>query len=241
VATTLTVMQQQRTLRDAWITTMSGLGAVAGEDTLLVGPHAEVLADQLPGPTGGTAPGMATLGVGPVPDGATPTATGFEGGSFDAAVVLSAWETPAGIGPVLEEATRVVRSNGTVWIGDIDAKALTASMPAARLYGLFYRSNQPGAANVRFRYRSADVLGVDAVRAGLRDVTETKADLPVAVIESAADGVEAVRSGIWPGTEAVDPASLDRLLEQTDRALQPPTRFPIVLTLPWIIVRGTRP
>jgi len=233
-------MQQQRTLRDAWISTMNDLGAADGEDTLLVGPHAEVLADQLPGPTGGAALGVATLGVGPVPDGATPTATGFEADSFDSAVLLSAWENPAGIGCVAEEAMRVVRSDGTVWIGDIDAKALTSSMPAARRYGLFYRSHPQAAADARFRFRSADVLGVDAVRAGLRDVVEAKADLPVAVIGSAADGVEAVRSGIWPGTDSLEPTALDHLLQRTHESLQPPTRFPIVLTLPWIIVRGRR-
>jgi hypothetical protein len=234
-------MQQQRTLRDAWISTMNALGAASGADTLLIGPHAEVLADQLPGPTGGAALGVATLGVGPIPNGAMATATGFDESSFDSAVLLSAWKTPAGIASVLEEAMRVVRSDGTVWIGDIDAKALTSSMPAARLHGLLYRSDPKVAADARFRFRSANVLGVDAVRAGLRDVTETKADLPVAVIGSAADGVEAVRSGIWPGTNDLDPASLDRLLERTDESLQAPTRFPVVLTLPWIIVRGTRP
>jgi hypothetical protein len=234
-------MQQQRTLRDAWISTMNGLGAASGADTLLIGPHAEVLADQLPGPTGGTALGVATLGVGPIPDGATATATGFDECSFESAVLLSAWETPAGIGSVVAEAMRVVRTDGTVWIGDIDAKALTLSMPAARRYGLFYRNEPGAAAAARYRFRAADVLGVDAVRAGLRDVTETKVDLPIAVIESAADGVEAVRSGIWPGTNTLSPSALDRLLERTDESLQPPTRFPIVLTLPWIIVRGQRP
>ena len=220
---------------------MNDLGAVRGVDTLLIGPHAEVLADELPGPTGGTSPGVAVLGVGPVPDGATTTSTGFNVDLFDAAVILSAWETPAGVASVVEEAMRVVRAGGTVWLGDIDAKALTSSMPAARRYGLFYRSDPPVADAARFRYRTADVLGVDAVRAGLRDVTETKADLPAAVIDSAADGVEAVRSGIWPGTDALDPTSLDRLLQRTDESLQPPTRFPIVMTLPWIVVRGQRP
>lgn len=234
-------MQQQRTLRDAWISTLNDLGATGGAGTLLIGPHAEVLADQLPGPTGGMAFGVATLGVGPVPDGATPSETGFEEDSFDAAVILSAWETPAGVDSVVEEAMRVVRPGGAVWLGDLDAKALTDSMPAARCYGLFYRSGPQAAADARFRYRAADGLGVDAVRAGLREVTETKADLPVAVIGSAAEGVEAVRSGIWPGTETLDPASLDRLLERTDALFQPPTRFPVVMTLPWIIVRGRRP
>ena len=220
---------------------MNDLGAAGGVDTLLIGPHAEVLADEFPGPTGGTSPGVAALGVGPVPDGANPTSTGFGEDSFDAAVILSAWETPAGVSSVVEEAMRVIRQGGTVWLGDIDAKALTSSMPAARRYGLFYRSDPQVADAARSRYRTADVLGVDAVRAGLRNVTETKADLPVAVIDSAADGVEAVRSGIWPGTGSLDAVSLDRLLERMDQSLQPPTRFPIVLTLPWIIVRGQRP
>lgn len=220
---------------------MIDLGAARGTDSLLIGPHAEVLADQLPEPTGGMASGVATLGVGPVPVGATPSETGFDADSFDSAVILSAWETPAEVGSVVEEAMRVVRSDGTVWLGDIDAKALTGSMPAARRYGLFYRNDPRVSADARYRYRAADGLGVDAVRAGLRDVTETKADLPVAVIGSAAEGVEAVRSGIWPGTAALVPPSLDRLLDRMNASLQRPTRFPIVLTLPWIIVRGRRP
>jgi hypothetical protein len=220
---------------------LADLGAPTGADTLLLGPYAEFLADRLPGPTGATASGVATLGVATVPEGATPSATGLAEGSFDTAVVLSAWQTPAGIGPIVTEAVRTVRPGGTVWIGEIDPKALTETMPAAHRYGLLYRSAPAVSTEVSRRFRAADVIGIEAVRAGLQDVVETKVELPIATIASAADGVEMVRSGIWPGTAMLDQGSLDELLERVDASFEPSTRFPVVATLPWLIVRGRRP
>ena len=239
--TTLTVMQQQRHLQDAWLSTLTDLGAAEGVDTLLMGPYAENLADQLPAPTGDTTSTVATLRVTPVPDGAVPTATGFPGGSFDSAVALSAWASPADVFAVVEEAARGVGSGGTVWLGEVDARALTLSMPAARRYGLHYREEPGVAERAQFRFRAADGLGVEAVRAGLREVVVIRADLPIAVADSAADGVEAVRSGIWPESAVLDTAAFDRLLIRVNDSLQPPTRFPVVFTLPFIIVRGRRP
>lgn len=233
-------MQQQRTLRDAWLSTLTDLGAADGVDTLLVGPYAESLADQLPAPTGDTTPNVATLRVTPVPEGATPTVTGFPNASFDSVVALSAWETPADVFGVVEEAVRVVRPGGNVWLCEIDSRGLTESMPAARRYGFLYRSEPAIADYARVRFRTADGLGVEAVRAGLAGVVESRADLPVAVVNSAAEGVEAVRSGIWPGTVLLDGVALDRVLAQVAASLEPPVEFPVVLTLPWIIVRGRR-
>ena len=234
-------MQQQRNLQDAWLSTLTELGAADGVDTLLIGPYAESLADQLPAPTGDTTPTIATLRVTPVPDGAVPTATGFPGASFDSAVALSAWETPADVFAVVEEAVRVVSPGGKVWLGEVDARALTLSMPAARRYGLLYRDESEAATRARFRFRAADGLGVEAVRAGLREVVEMRADLPIAVVDSAAEGVEAVRSGIWPESTVLDPSDFDRLLTRVGDSLQPPTRFPVVFTLPFSVVRGVRP
>jgi hypothetical protein len=231
-------MQQQRTLRDAWLSTLTDLGTAEGNDSLLVGPYAESLADHLPAPTGDTTPSVATLRVTPVPDGAIPTATGFPDNSFDSAVALSAWETPADVSAVAAEATRVVRPGGTVWLGEIDARALTRSMPAARRYGLLYRDHPLVSDAARFRFRAADAIGVDSVRVGLRSVTETRADFPVAVVDSRAEAVEAVRSGIWPGTSLLDPVALDELLVRVDDSFEPPERFPFVFTLPWILVQG---
>lgn len=233
-------MQQQRSLQGAWLSTLTELGAADGVDTLLIGPYAESLADQLPAPTGDTTPHVATLRVTPVPDGAVPTATGFPGASFDAVVALSAWEAPADVFAVAEEAVRVVRPGGRVWLGEVDARALTLSMPAARRYGLLYREEPELAGRARFRLRAADGLGVEAVRAGLRDVVEMRSELPVAVVDTAAEGVEAVRSGIWPESAMLEATALDRLLTRVHASLQPPTRFPVVFTLPFSIVRGLR-
>lgn len=234
-------MQPDRTLRNAWLAILESLEAPKDADTLLTGPYAEFLADLLPGPTGATTPKVATLRVASVPEGATPEATGYPDETFDAAVVFSAWDGPAGVESVVQEAVRTVKPGGTVWIGEIDPKALTGSMPAARRYGLLYRSEPAVAADVMIRFRAADTIGIEAVRAGIREVTESKVDLPFATIGSVAEGVEAVRSGIWPGTEMLDADALDRLLERVDAWLQPPTRLPVVETLPWLIVRGTRP
>jgi hypothetical protein len=234
-------MQQQRKLQGAWLSTLTELGAADGVDTLLIGPYAESLADQLPAPTGDTTPQVATLRVTPVPDGAVRTATGFSGGSFDSVVALSAWDTPADVFAVVGEAVRVVGPGGMVWLGEVDARALTLSMPAARRYGLLYREEPEAAASARFRFRAADGLGVEAVRGGLRDVVEMRAELPVAVVDTASEGVEAVRSGIWPESSILDASAFDRLLTRVNASLQPPTRFPVVLTLPFSIVRGLRP
>lgn len=233
-------MQQQRTLRDAWLSTLADLGAAEESETLVVGPYADSVASQLPAPTGDTTPTVSTLLVTPVPEGATPTETGFADASFDAVVALSAWDGPAGVLDVIAEAVRVVRPGGTVWLGEIDARGLTESMPAARRYGFLYQAEPAIADEAQFRFRAADGLGVDAVRAGLRDVVESRADLPVAVVASAAEGVEAVRSGIWPGAALLDGVAMDRVLAQVDASLQPPIEFPIVFTLPWIVVRGRR-
>jgi len=135
----------------------------------------------------------------------------------------------------------VTRTDGTVWLGDIDASALTRTMPAAEPYGLLFRSERSAAEAVRSRYRAATGLGVEAVRAGLHSVTETRADLPAAVVSSAEEGVEAVRSGIWPGTAELDPEARDRLLARVAELFRRSQRFPLVLTLPWTLVRWRRP
>lgn len=228
-------------LREAWQATIAALEATESGQTLLLGPHAENLADQLPGPIAASTANIASLGGGEIPDGATVTGTGLPGCSFDTTVALSAWDAPAGVEAVADEAVRVTKPDGNVWLGDIDARALTKAMPAARPYGLLYRRERSAADAVRFRYRAARGLGVEAVRAGLLGVTETRAELPAAVVDSVEEGVEAVRSGIWPGIASIDPGALDRLLDRVAVSFRRNERFPLVLTLPWTLVRGRRP
>ncbi|MEN8115258.1 MAG: hypothetical protein ABFS21_12820 [Actinomycetota bacterium] len=233
-------MEDTRMMRDAWLATITRLGARGAGATLLLGPHAERLADQLPGPTASTTNGVAALGGGDVHDVAEPTATGVPDGSFDTAVALSAWDSPADVGAVVDEAVRVTKSDGTVWLGEIDARALTRSMPAAQPYGLLYRY-EPGVAEiVRHMFRAARGLGVEAVRTGLHGVSETRADLPAAVAGSPEGFVEAVRGGVWPGVSSLDAAARDRLLGRVEESCSRSERFPLVLTLPWTLVRGRR-
>jgi len=234
-------MQYNRTLAEAWRRAVDGLrgGRLDGE-TVILGPQAELVADHLPGPTAGSAPAVASLGTLPVPEDATATASGLPDGAFDTAIALGAWGSPAEVGAVLAEAVRVTRPGGSVWVGDVDARTLTRAMPATQPYGLLYRSEPSVAADVRHRFRATPGLGVDAVRAGLRSVSTTNADLPAAVADGVAEAVEAVRGGIWPGTELLDEATLDRLLTHLAASMRRSVRFPVVLTLPWSLVQGRR-
>ena len=82
-----------------------------------------------------------------------------------------------------------------------------------------------------------EMMGYDA---SVDYVTETMEAAGYEVVDTAAEGVEAVRSGIWPESAELDATALDQLLTRVHASLQPPTRFPVVFTLPFSIVRGVR-
>lgn len=225
----------------AWRDTIGSLGTGAAGEVLVAGPYAHALADELPVPTADEGGGLAVLGPKgfPIETGASPRATGLPDASVDAAVVLSAWRTVAGVGPVLAETARVVRPGGTVWLGEPALDVLTCSMPATYRAGLLYQAHPDVAARVRAAAGSGD-LGVEMVRHRLRDVTVIESDLPVAVFTTAAEGVEAVRAGIWPGTEFLSAVELDDLLDDVRASFRNRVRFPVVDYQPWTLGRGRR-
>jgi len=226
----------------AWRDTIASLGTGAAGELLVAGPYAYVLADELPVPTADEGGGLAVLGPKgfPIGAGASPLATGLPDTSVDSAVVLSAWSAVSGIGPVVAEMVRVVRPGGRVWLGEPALDVLTRSMPATYRAGLLYRAHLGVAARVRAAATRSGDLGVEMVRHRLRDVSVLESDLPVAVFATPAEGVEAVRSGIWPGTEQLNPVELDDLLDDVRASLQTRVRFPVIEYQPWTLVRGRR-
>lgn len=226
----------------AWRDTIVSLGTGAASEVLVAGPYAHALADELPVPTADEGGGLAVLGPEgfPIESGASPLATGLPDASVDSAVVLSAWPSVAGIVPVVAEMVRVVRPGGRVWLGEPALDVLTRSMPATYRAGLLYQTHPGVAARVRAAAARSGDLGVEMVRHRLRDVTVVESDLPVAVFANAAEGVEAVRSGIWPGTEQLNPVELDELLDDVRASLQHRVRFPVIEYQPWTLARGRR-
>jgi hypothetical protein len=236
------VFETRRALRAAWRDLVASLGALDGGRILIAGRNVDVLVDELPAPTANVGPGLAVLGPEPMAldPAASASATGLADAAVDTVAMLSAWSAAVEVGPAVAEAVRVVRPGGTVWIGEPDLDVLTRSMPATYRAGLLYQRSPSIAAKVRERVQAPSVLGVEMVRQRLKEVTVFKRDVPLLAVGNAAEAVEAVRGGIWPGTEMLSPEDLDDLLEAVRASLQSPVRFPAVDLEPWTLVRGLR-
>lgn len=230
-------------LRHAWVDTLDVLGAGGQDSVLLVGAGAEALADEIAPPVGDAATGFVVLGDEPVliPADALPQATGLPAAIFDAVVSLEVWRNEASLQSAADEAVRLTRPGGTVWLGQRDFGLLATSEPATYRAALLYRRRPDAVAVARSGLVERAMLGVTAVRAGLRPVESVAADLPAAQYDSEAEYFEAVQSGGWPGLEVLDPPDVDALLGDLARSLRPPHRFPVVERQPWSLVRGTKP
>jgi SAM-dependent methyltransferase len=230
-------------LRHAWADTLDVLGAGAAGSVLLIGAGVEALGDELAPPVGDAVAGFVVLGAEQmmIPDGATAASTGLPDAAFDAVVALEAWRRGATLEAVAAEAARISRPGGSVWLGQRDYDRLARSEPATYRASMLYRRDSRTISAARAGLVDQALLGVQAVRAGLRPVEAIAADLPTAQYDSLAEYVESVRRGAWAGIEVLDEAEADAVLEDLARTLRPPRRFPIVERQPWSLVRGSKP
>ena len=230
-------------LLEAWQSMLSGLGVSVDEHVLLGGPGAENLAIELGAPVNDATGSLVSLGpeAALLAESAVPSATELPADSFDAVVMLSAWETPTEVGPVVREAARLTRPGGAVWVGDLERQALIRATPATYPAGLLYATHPEVGAKVVAGAQRSSLLGIEMVRAGMRSVTSDNVDLPIAVLGDELEYIEAVRAGMWPGVEHLAEADLDDLLTALRVELGPPVRFPFVEYRPWVMVRGAQP
>lgn len=188
-------------------------------------------------------PDLVVIG-GPAPDvlteEAVPAATGLPDASFDAVLFLAAWRDPAELEAVTREVVRLVRPGGVLGLGDLDADGLTDSTPAAYRAAMLYEAYPEVAAAVRERHSHVALLGIEAVRAGIRPVMSDVVDLPLAVLDTAEDYLAGVRAGMWAGVDLLDEEQLAKLLEEVRVSLRW-ERFPLVERQPWVLIRGTKP
>lgn len=231
-----------RTLIEAWSASLETLDIPAGSRVLLAGPDVEGLALEIGVPIAQASHDLVMLGSGApaVADTATAAETGLASGAVDAVVFLSPWDGFVALAAMVREAVRVVRSGGVVILGEPDASALDAA-PAAFRSALLYRRHPHVAQRLAESTVPASAMGVEAVRAGLNPVTLDPLGVPIAVLPDVDSYVEAVRGGLWPGTEQLDDAALDALLGELRASLAEPTRFPQVDVQPWWVARGVRP
>jgi len=224
----------------AWRATLADLGADLGGSVLLGAPGGDVLAEAMGAPIRQGGPSLVTLGAGHTPDlvaGGLPEATGLPADSFDAAVMLAAWDGPAQLAAVAIEAARVVRPGGTVRLGDLDVATLTTAQPAASPAAVAYRSYPQVAAAAAVGRESTAGLGLAVLRAGLRPIVADAMELPAYSIADPSEYLEMIRSRVLPGLDRLVSADLDAVLTEVRSRLNG-KRFPMIVTVPWLLVHG---
>ena len=234
---------RQGWLLEAWRTTLQGLGVEADARTLIGGPGVENLAIELGAPVADATGTLVSLGAeaGPLTESAVPSATALPTDSFDAVLMLSAWERPAEVGPVVREAARLVVPGGSVWIGERNGPALVHSTPATHPSALMYIAYPEVGEAIEAASQPPSLLGMEMVRAGMRPVTSDDIELPIAVLADLPEYIEAVRLGMWPGVELLSDDQLDAVLATLERDPVAPVSFPFIEHRPWVMVRGVQP
>ena len=236
-------MAESVLLMSAWRGALSALGVDLTGAVLLAAPDGGALARAAGVPVRAEGVTLVTIGAGQVPElpeGAAPAATGAPDASFDAVVFLAAWETQTQLGEVALEATRIVRPGCRLFLGDLDAQALTQSMPAAYMQAVLYQAHREVGERLLARHAGPSQLALAALGAGLHSVAIEAADLPIGAFTSAAEYVEAVRAGLWEGRSELDESVRDDVLASLHRRLAG-ALFPMVAYQPWLLAHGFRP
>lgn len=225
-----------------WDAALADLGVTWGATAVVVGADVDVLAESFlladSPPLVASTREVAILGD--VPDGvtaadATPTHVPLPDSSAHVVIAVHAWSGPGGIAPVVREATRLVRRNGSIILAEIDLPRLAASTP--RQYAsVLLRLAYPAAAEaLRARSTLHSHLETELVRSGASRVATERFDLTRGVFADRAAHAEAVASGLWRGSVECSPAELEQLGELV---LSLGGKGPVTDSEPWVLVRG---
>ena len=226
----------------AWRRSLAAIGADLTGAVLLAAANGSSLARGAVAPVREEGMALVTLGAGDVPslpDDASPRATGAPDASFDAVVMLAAWDGPHAMYDVAAEAARIVRPGCHVWLGDIDAEAMVESTPAAYPQAILYREHPEVGDRLLSAHEGSSRMALAALGSGIRPLLIEAADLPLGAYTDASAYVEAVRSGLWPGSEWIGAQQMDDVLVALQQRLRE-VEFPTVAHQPWLLVHGPR-
>lgn len=233
------MLELTASLRRAWVTTLGELGVDGTGPVLVGGPLAERIGAAVPWAIADEVDGLVVLGDGPVLDpGSAVTATGLPSASMESVFMLEAWPSPGGINEVVDEALRIVRPGGAVWLGRVDVDALVNATVATRLSALLYRRHAG-----RFHdYLDRGVVApteMALIRGGLRPVQSWHVELPLAAFADAGAYLAAVTDGMWFGIDLVSPAERKGVMADLTTELERAS-FPLVEYQPWVVAQGTK-
>ncbi len=226
-------------LRQAWETTLAEMGLTGGS-ILIGGPLADRIGDAVPIAIADEVASLVVLGEGPpLADDATVIATGLPDGSMHGALMLSTWKDSDEVASVVDEARRVVRSGGTVWLGRRNVDAMVESTPSALRASMLYRRH-PDAVHETLATESVAPTELGLIRGGFRGIEAWDQEVPVDAFPDAAAYTAAVEQGMWLGIDLIDDAERAVVLAELADDLRG-AEYPIVERQPWVLVRGTRP
>lgn len=233
------MLELTASLRRAWETTLGDLGVDGTGPVLVGGPLAERIGAAVPWAIVDEVDGLVVLGDGPVLDpGSSVASTGLPSASMESVFMLEAWSGPHGITEVVDEAIRIVRPGGAVWLGRVDVDALVTATVAKRLSALLYRRHAE-------RFRAQLDRGVVAptemalIRTGLRPVQSWHVELPLAAFADAGAYVAAVTGGMWFGIDLLAPVERNDVMADLTIELRD-SSFPLIEYQPWVVAHGTK-
>ncbi len=164
---------------------------------------------------------------------------GLPQGTVGAVVVRRLWTNAADLAAVFRDAVRVVRSGGTVVIGDVDVHRLSTAVPGRYPSQMVLRMIPDAYRRLAETSAEAHELAIEAIRTRLQDVTLTEVDETFGTFDDPDDQLRFIREGGWPVLGVVDdPAAVERTIAAY-RSTRP--RGPVVEREPWIYASGRTP
>ena len=232
------MLEDALALHEAWTNRLSGFDLADTRTLVMGGVAAELTSESFPMPVADAVEGLVTLGK-PAPalgDDATPSATGLAPASIDACVLLEAWSSPGELDAVVIEARRITRTDGQVWLGEVDIETLVAGTAGTQRSAAFYRAR--GEAPVA-RSGSVSPTSLALLRGRFGAIETSRVLLPMASFADADGYIGAVLAGMWFGVEDLSVAEKAQLERDLRRDLRE-ERFPIVEYRPWVVSRGRK-
>ena len=225
-------------LRKAWEATLSDLGLNEGS-VLVCGPLADRIGDAVPIAIADEVAALVVLGNGPaLADDASVVATGLPDGSIGAVLALAAWPDASRIGAVVDEARRITRPGGSVWLGRRNVDAMVHSTPATLRSSILY-ARHPDRVRTALADESVAPTELALVRGGLVEIESWDHRIPVDAFPDAGSYRAAVEDGMWLGIDRLGESDRSDVLSVLDRDLRE-AEFPLVEYQPWTLARGIR-
>lgn len=225
-----------------WDAALRRLGVSWGSVVVVLGRGADVVADQLlladSPPLRAASPDVAVLSVSDLAGWASESqseSVPLPDGSADLVIAVHAWNGSAGVPDVVHRAHRLLRNSGTLVLAELDVDRLVDSTPRHYPASSIWLAAPALGARIEAGCVSSVDLAMEAIRAGLADVTVDQFDRTRGVFTSAKSHRASVLGGLWHGTATAPTEELNAAADVVSAVSWEPE---LVDREPWVLVSG---